>query len=446
MPEGAYDFKALKRGDILEGNVVRVSPEEVLIDVGRKYEATVSSRELASMGAAAIKNMKVGDEVLTYVVNPEDKTGRIVLSLRQADLEREWRSFEKLFETGDIFEAAVTGHNKGGLIVQLGQVRGFVPSSQLIRPSRWDEERHLTREERRAKMVGRQLVLKIIELDRQRNRLILSERAAGRLRRKEQKEQLLASLKEGDICRGRVSSLCDFGAFVDLGGADGLIHLSEISWGRVSHSREVLQVGEEVEVYVLKVNREKRRIGLSLKHLQSDPWSQVEERYSEGQLVEGTITKLTDFGAFAQLKGDAVEGLVHVSELSNQRIAHPKEVVKEGQTLTLRIIRLDPQRRRMGLSLKSVANAEYADLDWRVEQEALLEEVDHEAEMNSGEKNGEEAEPMRLESEDVEETPQAVPVAESEILQSEEREVEAEELPQGQSEGAEQAPQTTSAN
>ena len=299
--------------------------------------------------------------------------------------------------------------------MQLGQVRGFVPSSQLIRPSRWDEERHLTREERRAKMVGRQLVLKIIELDRQRNRLILSERAAGRLRRKEQKEQLLASLKEGDICRGRVSSLCDFGAFVDLGGADGLIHLSEISWGRVSHSREVLQVGEEVEVYVLKVNREKRRIGLSLKHLQSDPWSQVEERYSEGQLVEGTITKLTDFGAFAQLKGDAVEGLVHVSELSNQRIAHPKEVVKEGQTLTLRIIRLDPHRRRMGLSLKSVAKAEYADLDWRVEQAAMLEEVEREVEIKSEGKE-EEEKPIPVESERAEQTPEAISVAGSDVL------------------------------
>jgi len=298
-------------------------------------------------------------------------------------------------------------------------------------------------------MVGQQLWLKTIELDRQRNRLILSQRAANRVWRKEQKEQLLASLKAGDICRGRVSSLCDFGAFVDLGGADGLIHLSELSWGRVSHSREVLQAGEEVEVYVMNVNREKRRIGLSLKRLQADPWSQVEGKYSEGQLVEGTITKLTDFGAFARLKGDDIEGLVHVSELSDARVAHPKEVVKEGDTLTLRIVRLDPDRRRMGLSLKSVAKAEYADLDWRVEQAAMLKEVEREAEVQS-EGEEEEEELTQVESEGAEEAPEAISVAESETPQSEEYEVEVasegveEESVQVESEGAEEIPEAIS--
>ncbi len=450
LPEGAYDFKTLSRGDVLEGKVVRVSPEEILIDVGWKYEGTVSRRELESMGPEAIEEIKVGDEVLAYVVNPESKDGRIVLSLRQADLEKEWRSLEKLSETGEVFEGTVTGHNKGGLIVQLGQVRGFVPASQLVRLSRRDEEKALTREESRAKMVGQQLMLKIIELDRQRNRLILSERAATRIWRKEQKEQLLASLKEGDICRGRVSSLCDFGAFVDLGGADGLIHVSELSWGRVSHSREVLQMGDEVEVYVTNVNREKRRIGLSLKRMQADPWSQVEEKYSEGQLVEGTITNVTEFGAFARLKGDEIEGLVHVSELSDDRIAHPKEVVKKGDTLTLRIVRLDPDHRRMGLSLKSVAKAEYADLDWRVEQAAMLKEVEREAEVQSEGKEEEEEELTQVESEGAEEAPEAISVAESKTLQSEEYEVEVasegveEESIQVESEGAEQTLEATS--
>jgi small subunit ribosomal protein S1 len=446
LPAGAYDFKTLSRGDILDGRIVRVSPEEILVDVGWKYEGTISSRELESMGPAAIKEMRVGDEVLTYVVNPEDKNGRIVLSLRQADLEKEWRSLEKLFETGEVFEAIVTGHNKGGLIVQLGQVRGFVPSSQLVPPSRWDEDRGLTREERRAKMVGRQLMLKVIELDRQRNRLILSERAAERIRRKEQKQQLLTMLKPGDTCHGRVSSLCDFGAFVDLGGADGLIHLSELSWGRISHSREVLQIGDEVDVYILNVNQEKRRIGLSLKRLQPDPWSQAEEKYSEGQLVEGTITKLTEFGAFARLKGDDIEGLIHVSELSNDRIAHPKEVVKEGETLTLRIIRLDSDRRRMGLSLKSVAKAEYADLDWRMEQAAMRE-----VEAESEGQEEEEEELAQVEGEGTEEIPQALVAAESETPQPEEHEVEVqsegekeEELAEVESEEAEEAPEVIS--
>lgn len=383
LPEAAYDVKTLSQGDILEGTVVRVSPEEVLIDVGWKYEGTISSRELESMGPSAIKEIHIGDEVLTYVVSPEDKNGRIVLSLRQAELEKDWRSLERLLEAEEIMEGTVAGYNKGGLIVQFGQVRGFVPASQLVPPSRQGKEEALTPEERRAKMVGQKLLLRIIELDRQRNRLILSERAAMRQWRREQKAELLANLQEGDICHGRVSSLCNFGAFVDLGGADGLIHLSELAWGRVSHPREVLQAGDEVDVYVLNVDRDKRRIGLSLKRLQPDPWSQAEEKYSVGQLVEGTITKLTRFGAFARLKGDDIEGLIHVSELSNDRVAHPKEVVKEGDTLTLRIISLDSDHRRMGLSLKRVAKAEYADLDWRAERAAMLEEQGHEVEVGS---------------------------------------------------------------
>jgi len=383
LPEAAYDVKTVSQGDILEGTVVRVSPEEVLIDVGWKYEGTISSHELESMGPSGIKEIHIGDEVLTYVVSPEDKNGRIVLSLRQAELEKDWRSLERLLEAEEILEGTVAGYNKGGLIVQFGQVRGFVPASQLVPPSRQGKEEALTPEERRAKMVGQKLLLKIIELDRQRNRLILSERAAMRQWRREQKAELLANLQEGDICHGRVSSLCNFGAFVDLGGADGLIHLSELAWGRVSHPREVLQAGDEVDVYVLNVDRDKRRIGLSLKRLQPDPWSQAEEKYSVGQLVEGTITKLTRFGAFARLKGDDIEGLIHVSELSNDRVAHPKEMIKEGDTRTLRIISLDSDHRRMGLSLKRVAKAEYADLDWRAERAAMLEEQGHEVELGN---------------------------------------------------------------
>lgn len=382
LPEEAYTFRTINRGDILEGTVVKVSPEEILIDIGWKYEGIVSDRELAEMGPETLEKLKVGDKVLTYVVTPEGKEGRIVLSLRQAELEKQWRELKKLFEAEEIFEGTVTGYNKGGLIVQLGQVRGFVPTSQLAPPPQWDEGKALTPDQRRAKTVGKPLLLKIIELDRERNRLILSERAAQRIWRKQQKDHLLATLKEGDICHGRVSGLCDFGAFVDLGGADGLIHLSELSWGRVSHAGEVLQVGDEVDVYVLNVDREKRRIGLSLKRLQPDPWTRIAEKYSEGQLVEGIITKLTEFGAFAQIKGEEIEGLIHISELSDDRIVHPKEVVKEGDTLTMRIIHLDPDRRRMALSLKDVAKAKYADLDWRVER-AMLKENQREAEVKS---------------------------------------------------------------
>ena len=238
-------------------------------------------------------------------------------------------------------------------------------------------------------MVGQQLQLKIIEFDRRRNRLILSERAAMREWRKQQKEKLLDELQEGDVCQGRVSSLCNFGAFIDLGGADGLVHLSELSWGRVSHSKEVLQVGDEVDVYILNVDREKRRIGLSLKRLQPEPWSLVPEKYSVGQLVQGTITKLANFGAFARIENDEIEGLIHISEFSEDPIAHPKEVVKEGDVVTLRIIRIDANRRRMGLSLKRVEEGEYIDLDWRegyasdlAGGEAELEEPEAECELS----------------------------------------------------------------
>ncbi len=351
--ENAYTFRMPNRGDILEGTVVKIDPDQILVDIGFKTEGVVPGAELERIKPETIK---VGDQVLVYVVNPEDKSGNVVLSLTRAQLERDWRNAEKLFESGEIFEATVSGYNRGGLIVHLGKVRGFVPASQLSSVTQQGDEG--VQSDQLAKLVGQKLKLKIVELDRERNRLILSERAAIREWRRQQKERLLAELQEGDILRGEVSSLCDCGAFVDLGGADGLIHLSELSWGRVSHPSEVLKVGDEVEVYVLKVDRKERRIGLSLKRLQPDPWSQVEERYSVGQLVEGTITKLTDFGAFARLKDDEIEGLIHISELSDERVTHPKEVVKEGDVLTLRM----------------VAAAEYADLDWRTAYAAGLKE------------------------------------------------------------------------
>jgi small subunit ribosomal protein S1 len=223
-------------------------------------------------------------------------------------------------------------------------------------------------------MVGESLRLKVIEIDRTRNRLILSERAAMREWRKQHKEKLLASLKEGDVRSGEVISLCDFGAFVDLGGADGLIHLSELSWRRVAHPSEVLAVGDKVEVYVLNVDRERKRIGLSLKRLEPDPWTQITQQYQEGQLVEGKITKLVKFGAFARISDEDIEGLIHISELSDDHIAHPKEVVHEGMVATLRIIRIDPDRRRIGLSLKRVDSAEYLDVDWQTQQDVVEEE------------------------------------------------------------------------
>jgi small subunit ribosomal protein S1 len=363
--EESYAYRPFQRGDILKGVIVSASPTEILIDIGSKTEGLVSSRELERMGPEAIERLGVGDEVPVYILNPEDKNGNVILSLSRAQLEKDWQAAQEVFEAGECFETSVSGYNKGGLIVRLGKVRGFVPASQLAPYYYRSQEEPQSNEEYWARMVGQQLRLKIIELDRRRNRLILSERAAMREWRKQQKEKLLDELQEGDVRRGRVSSLCNFGAFIDLGGADGLVHLSELSWGRVSHSKEVLQVGDEVDVYILNVDREKRRIGLSIKRLQPEPWSLVPEKYSVGQLVQCTITKLANFGAFARLDNDEIEGLIHISEFSEEPIAHPKEVVKEGDVVTLRIIRIDADRRRMGLSLKRVEEGEYIDLDWR---------------------------------------------------------------------------------
>jgi small subunit ribosomal protein S1 len=309
----------------------------------------------------AIKKIHVGDRVLAFVLKPEDRDGNVVLSLARAQMERDWREAEDLLKSEAVFDAQVAGFNKGGLIVRVGKVRGFVPATQLESIPRRRAEGQTEAENNDADLsglVGKKLKLKIIELDRERNRLILSERAAMRDWRKEQKERLLTELKEGDVRSGVVTSVTDFGAFVALGGVDGLIHLSELSWAKINHPRDLLQVGDKVDVKVLSVERERQRIALSLKRLQAEPWTTVEERYQVGQLVTGTITKLASFGAFARLE-DNIEGLIHISELSDKRIQHPKEVVKEGDVLSLRVIRIDAARRRLGLSLKRVADEDF---------------------------------------------------------------------------------------
>jgi small subunit ribosomal protein S1 len=362
-------FKEPKRGDTVSGTIVRMEADEILVDVGSKSEGVITGRELENIPPEVLTELHVGDPVQTVVLAPEDRNGHVVLALSRAHTDRDWKDAEALFESQEVFEGVVAGHNKGGLIIKIGKVRGFVPASQLVsgrggeggEPGSQD-----SKEARWAAMAGQKLQLKVIELDRQRNRLILSERAAMRDWRKVQKEKLLSELKEGDIREGKVISLADFGAFIDLGGADGLVHLSELSWKRVNHPREVLKVGQKVRAQIINVDPDRKRIGLSLKRLEEDPWSAVEKRYKVDQLVEGTITKLAKFGAFARIQGDdEIEGLIHVSELSEGHITHPKEAVHEGQLVTLRIIRIDSAERRLGLSLKRVAKGEYADSDWR---------------------------------------------------------------------------------
>jgi small subunit ribosomal protein S1 len=357
-------FDVPSRGDIREGTIVSVSRGEILVDIGAKSEGVIDSREADRMSDRDRAKLVEGEQVADYVVNPEDRNGNIVLSLTKAEEEMDWRWAEELLETQDILEGEISGFNKGGLLVQMRRVRGFVPASQLDNIRR-DIRAGSSPDERWSHMMGEQIQVKVIEVDRSRNRLILSERAAMKEWRESQKDRLLDELREGEIREGRVINLADFGAFVDLGGADGLIHLSELSWKRVSHPREVLNVGDQVKVYVLNVDRERRRIGLSLKRLEPDPWTEIEQSYQIGTLVEGTITKLTKFGAFARLTGlDDIEGLIHISELSDEHVEHPREVVEEGQVVTMRVIRVDSQRRRLGLSIKRVDSDEYIDADW----------------------------------------------------------------------------------
>lgn len=349
--------RTYQRGDVVMGTVAMVGEHEILIDVGAKQEGVLAPREFDSMTSSERRSLRVGDEVEVLVVNPHDREGNLVLSLSQARLGQDWDDGEKLFEEGEVFEATVSGHNKGGVIVYVGKVRGFVPASQVDRRHGIDRSRiDGTAASPLAALVGQPMWVKIIEIDRRKNRLILSEQAAMRERRKQSKAELLDNLEEGQVLTGTVTSLADFGAFVDVGGADGLVHLSELSWNRVNHPREVLELGATVTVRVISIDRERRRIGLSLKQLQPEPWSDLAARYEIGSVVTGTVTRLTDYGAFARLD-ENIEGLIHVSELSVEGTA-AADVVSVGDDLQVRVIRVDPDRMRIGLSLRR-AGPEY---------------------------------------------------------------------------------------
>lgn len=354
-----------QRGEIRDGVIARITNSEILVDVGAKSEGIITGKELEAIDQTTRKAFTVGQTIPVYVNDPEDRSGNIVLSFVKAREEKDWQMAEQLLKSQDVYAGAVAGYNKGGLIVKVGNVRGFIPASQVSAERRRRSDGVEAPEQKWGKMIGETAQVKVIEVDRNRNRLILSERAATKESREQLKERLLAEIKPGDQRKGRVISLAEFGAFVDIGGADGLVHLSEISWKRVTHPNEVLKTGQEVDVEVLSVDRDRKRIGLSIKRREPDPWTVLQRKYQPGQLVSGKITKLTKFGAFARLEGeDEVEGLIHVSELADGHIDHPKNAVSEGQQVTLRVLKIDPDKRRIGLSLKRAASAEYADADW----------------------------------------------------------------------------------
>jgi small subunit ribosomal protein S1 len=347
-------FRVLQPGDIVKGIVASKRSNEILVDVGAKSEGIVHARDLENLSPEEVAAIKVGDEVPVYVLNVDDEEDRINLSLSQAKIEKDWDEAKRLFDAGETVDSTVIGSNKGGLIVNFGQIRGFVPGSQLAntqyganRPGRWNQ------------MMGESLTLKIIEVDRERNRLIFSERAVEEQSRQE-RVKVLEDLKEGEVRSGRVTSLANFGAFVDIGGIDGLIHLSELAWTRISHPREVLQVGDEIDVHVLNVDLDQQRVALSLKRLEPEPWSEVFQHYQIDQVVEAVVTKITDFGAFARLD-NRIEGLIHISELADRNINHPREVLAEGEEVKVRIIHIDPERQRMGLSLKQAEETDQED-------------------------------------------------------------------------------------
>jgi small subunit ribosomal protein S1 len=395
---GAYDYQAPKHGDIRQGVVVDINENGVILDIGSKREGFVPAEDLTRLDEETREAVQIGNTIPAFVLRPSDKEGRPVLSIHQAHMYQDWLDAEEMMKTGELYEGEVSNYNRGGLIVKFGKIRGFIPCSQVVGlPRRLREEQ---RRQRLSAMIGERVGLKIIEVDRQRRRLIFSQRRALRAWQEMQRERVMEELREGETRHGKVTSLTDFGAFVDLGGADGLIHVSELSWRRVEHPREMLKVGEEVDVYVLNVDQERRRIALSLKKLQPDPWTMVDDHYREGQLVEGRVTRVVDFGAFVALDL-GLEGLLHANEMIGTPELSPADIVKSGDKLPIKIIGIDSRRRRLDLSARRVRQDEWE--RWMAEQQAA-QEPDESAEDDAA-----------VEAEPVAEEAAAEPVAEETV-------------------------------
>ena len=333
----------LKKGEIRTGTILQIGDREVIVDLGAKLDGVVPSTDLERLDPAVRAGLKVGEEVPVYILNPGGQDETLIVSINMGLQQYDWEKARKLMASEEPVRVVVKGHNRGGILVHWERLEGFIPSSHLVTTAgaggreSWDE------------LLGTDLVVKVIEVDQARRRLIFSEREAQREQRAMHKARLLAELKEGDRVRGRVTGLRDFGAFVNLGGADGLIHVSELAWHRVDHPRDVLKVGDEIEVYVLSLDRTSNRIALSRKRLLPDPWESAATRYHEGQLVEGMVTNVVDFGAFVALD-DGLEGLLHLSEMGDGSLKEPYSYLKKGDRLSLRISHLEPEKRRVGFT------------------------------------------------------------------------------------------------
>ena len=342
LREDQNSIRALAHGDIVDGVVVRVDPDEVLVDIGAKSEGIISNRELSARGEQPV-TLNSGDQVKVYIIQPEDEHGNVVLSLRKARAEGIWQAVAEKESEGEILDAEVREQNKGGLIVNIMGLRGFLPSSQVARQFSGNL----------MELVGTKIPVKILEVNRKRNRLIVSQRAAQDEDRARQREELFEKLKVGDVITGKVSGVTSYGAFVNLGGADGLIHISELSWDRINNVSDVLTVGDELSVKVIKLDPELSRISLSLRQMSQDPWDTIEHQFPPGKAVPGIVTKTKKYGAFLQI-ADGVEGLLHISELSWDHVERTEDVLKVGEEVEVMVLSADKVRRRISLSLRQL--------------------------------------------------------------------------------------------
>jgi small subunit ribosomal protein S1 len=332
-----------EEGDVVTGNVVRIDKDEVLVDIGYKSEGVIPSNELSIRKSVdAATEVELGEEVDALVLTKEDQDGRLILSKKRARFEKAWRRIEAAAESGEPVDGTVIEVVKGGLIIDLG-VRGFLPASLV----------DIRRVQNLDDFLGQKIWCKVIELNRSRNNVVLSRRAVLEEERKEQREQILDRLQPGQVVEGSISNIVDFGAFVDLDGIDGLIHISELSWSHVNHPSEILSIGQVVPVKVLDIDRDRQRISLGLKQTQEDPWQRVVDTYRVGDELEGRVTKVVTFGAFVEIM-DGVEGLVHISELAQHHVENPREIVQQGDNVRVKILEIDSERRRLSLSVKRV--------------------------------------------------------------------------------------------
>jgi len=358
-------------GEIKTGTIASISPGQILVGIGAKSEGIIRGQEFELIPPDVFASLEVGQEIPVFVVIPENHHGNLILSYVRALEAESWEKAQNLMKEKETFTGTIEGYNRGGLLVNFNELHGFIPSSQLSFSRRADMAGD-TPETRYSNLIGQEITLQVIEVDQERRRLIFSERAAVHESRDTIRDKVIEKLTIGDVLTGRITSLADFGAFVNISGADGLVHLSEISWDRIRHPGDELKVGQEAQVKIISIDKEKRHIGLSIRQLKEDPWQEQIKDLRVGQLVEAKITRLTKFGAFARLTSE-IEGLIHISEISDEHIGHPKEVLHEGDEVTLRIIKIEQDSHRIGLSLRRVESLAFADMDLKALENELAD-------------------------------------------------------------------------